>query len=247
MASSLRLTSSKDLVNGLGKGDDPFHLALHLTPTWHKMSGCHKSSNMFPYQSNFSGDCLISGRDLREFILIYSISPLPVKATINSRDPSRFRSWRRMRRGLSFFIDSPRSGCLSPARNTSTYISTLSSVCVCCVCPVVTNSSMGSTFEVQGATGVPPGPVKMYLHRFVYFCVGPHRCCLEICVGQNIYCNWTKPQNQHADFNMQNWFQLVEQLGSVKNLMENPLWWLVLIQLLMMHFMTVTHMLGSPI
>ena len=171
MASSLRLTSSKDLVNGLGKGDDPFHLALHLTPTWHKMSGCHKSSNMFPYQSNFSGDCLISGRDLREFILIYSISPLPVKATINSRDPSRFRSWRRMRRGLSFFIDSPRSGCLSPARNTSTYISTLSSVCVCVLCVSCGNKqfdgvNLWSAGGHRGPTGTcenVPAPFRLLL------------------------------------------------------------------------------------
>jgi len=228
MASSLRLTSSKDLVNGLGKGDDPFHLALHLTPTWNEMSGCHNSSNMFPYQSKLSGGL----SDLRKGfkgIYLYSISPLPVKATINSRDPSRLtKVW--------LFVTCTKHQYL--------YQYTVKRVCVC---PVVTNSSMGSTFEVQGATGVPPGPVKMYLHRFVYFCAGPHRCCLEICVGQSIYCNWTKPQNQHVDFNMQNWFQLVEQLGSVKNLMENPLWWLVLIQLLMMHFMTVTHMLGSPI
>ena len=68
-------------------------------------------------KANFQGDCLISGRDLREFIYTRSV-------LCRSRQQST----------QGTLLDSPRSGCLSPARNTSTYISTPSSVCVCVSC-----------------------------------------------------------------------------------------------------------------
>lgn len=204
MASSLRLTSSKDLVNGLGTGDDPFHLALHLTPTWHKMSGCHNSSNMFPYQSKLSlGGLSDLRKGFKGIYLDILDQSFAGQGNNQLKGPFSMQIMAKNERGIIVLYWLTNVWLfVTCTKHQYLYQYTVKRVCVCVVCVSCGNKQFnGSTFEVHGATRVLPGPVKMYLQpftvsfTFVLVPTAPHRSCLEICVGWSIYCNWTKPQN----------------------------------------------------